>query len=571
MSVFQRLKHGKVAADFSGPVNKLLETVRQGSISGFVHTGQGIFRNAKQNVVDLQSLHVELIEPTAPLPTTPFNGVNVSQFTIRPDGPIEDLSIRLRLKAASGKNVGIHVPTTFFIDHYFWRFGESTFEEPPLSNYIDQLYLTNENEYRARNHSWCLGNFFEKEEVREYHPSYISVTDTGANSDIDVLIPLNSFWVNKEFDLQANKQPAFILQVRWANITDISNTTSTVSDLTVDPAYCHLVVRTKRPTVARTLAIQNVFQKSIVQTRAILPQHVEVPPVDYVVDGKMKFNIGANLQGLLTGIVFGLTHPLSTTATDEVWTVIDKATAGASTTLHIGGLGFTKPLAYDANAATTQTAINQIVPGQISADNIKVGTGYLSNDSSTISFVGGMGGMPHASEGRAICVTGAPDWAGTTTATYALTTPGVRKTRPFMTFPIDTVTMYVQGQTGVISSQAISSQTLGEFTMEGILNPDAFKPDHDNAWYLLPFCPNFGESYATGKLFGVMPVQNSNVQLEVKTLPTNKLPPQWSTLQPGDSTTMTVIAYKHVEFISKPTGKGLCSVKLDFSHPIVSF
>lgn len=570
MSVFQRLQHGKVSAKFSGAANKLTETLRGGSISGLVNSGNGIFRRAAQNVVDLESLHVELIEPTAPMSTTPFNGVTVSQFTIRPDGPIEDLSIRLRLSAANGKGpIGIHVPTTFFVDQYFWRFGESTFEEPPISNYIDQLYLTNETEYAARNQSWCLGNFFEREEIREYHPSYISVSDSGANADIDVYIPLNSFWVNKEFDLQANQQPAFILQVRWADISAISNTTSTVTDLVVDPAYTHLVVRTKRPTVARTLAIQNVYQRSIVQTRCILPQHVEVPPVTYVVDGKMKFNIGANLQGLLTGIIFGLrpTSNLGTPA-NEVWTVIDAASAGASTTLHLSGLGFTKPLAYNANEATTQAAINEIRPGFISEDNIDVGTGYLSDGSSTISFVGGMGGMPHASEGRAICVTGAPDWAGTTTATYALTTPGVRKIHPFMTAPIDTMTMYVQGQTGVISSQALSAQTLGEFTMEGILNPDAFKPNDDNAWYLLPFCPKFGESYATGRLHGVMPVQNTNVQLEIKTLPANKLPTRFT--YSGDWA-LTVIAYKLVEFVSKPTGRGLCSVKLDFAHPIVSF
>lgn len=568
---FQKLEPAIIQSRFNTINNNLSETTRNGSVSGFVDTGAGIKRLASQNRVDLRSHHLHFYDPDTPIPPTPFNGTQVTTFNFRPDGPIQDVSLHLRLIADTGKVVGIHAPTVKMLRRVFWRFGNSTFEEPGMSNYYDALLLTTEEQYDARKGAWGFGNWFERYPLCDVHPRYFTVTATGKNSNIDVLIPLNSFWVNKQIDLAGNNLPPFTVEVTWSALSSFADTSLSNSDLKVDPSATWLMVRTERSTRARSTAIAELHKRNRVHIRCILPQHVQVSPVNYVVGDTMTYDIGQNLQGLLTGLIFHLspTNDVHTeSAANEVWTVGAAATAGAQCQVGISGLGFTKPLAYDASTSVAQAALDQICPGKLDSDHIEVGTGFLDDGSGTITFKGGLGAMPHGAEGRNIVTITDIDTtsSGTAAVGYNITTPGVRKTRDFMGVPIDTVQLMVDSQPGIISSRPIPHSLLLEYTKEGLLNPKAIQEQDDNAYYLLPFCKNFGQSYATGQLTGVMPCTNTNVQLQLKTFPTSKMPTRFTY---SGQWYLHLVAYKVVEFISTPARNGTTNqIQLNFMHPV---
>lgn len=556
-----------IATVFTGVGNNLTETTRQGTVTGY-SSNNGVTRLQNQQVVDLTSQHLEYIQPEVTLPTNPFDGSTVTTFHFRPEGKIKDLSLHLRLKAASGKTIGINSPTPFMIRRYFWRFGQSTFEEPPMSNHYDALLLTRAPEYMGRKDPWGYGNWIEHEEVRHYHPAFQTLENTGVNADIDFMIPLNSFWVNKEIDPDGTNLPPFTLEITWANYNRFS-TASAVTDIETVPSETFLQIRTERSSRPRAVAIRNLFTSQRVHTRCILPQKVTTQPQTYQVDGLMKFPIGGNLQGLLTGLIFHLSPTDSVgsqTAANEVWTVTDAATAGAQCALGISQLGVTKPLAYNASASTLQSALDELLPGRVNDGYIAAGTGFLSNASSTITFVGGLGAMPHGSEGRNVFTVLDVDAAtGGTSVTYNKTTAGVRVDKAEHGIPFKNVLLQVNGQPGVISSREIPRQVLLEYTKEGILNPDAVIEHHDNAYYLLPFCKNFGESYATGRLYGVLPITNTNVELHINTLPAAKLPGRFTY---SGSWYLHCTAYKVVEFVSIPARGGTRNtVALNFITP----
>lgn len=569
---FQKLEPAIIQSRFNTLNNNLSETSRHGTRTGFVETGSNIQRLALQNKVDLRSHHLQFYDTDTPMVATPFNGTQVTTFNLRPDGPIEDISLHVRLIADTGKLVGIHAPTPFMIRRYFWRIGNSTFEEPPMSNYYDALLLTKEEAYDSRKKAWGFGNWFEPYPLCDVHPRYFSVAESGKNAYVDVLIPMNSFWVNKQLDLAGNNLPPITLEITWAHLSSFADTALTATDLQVDPSATWLMVRTERSTRTRSGLIAEVFRRSRVHIRCILPQHVQTAAVPYQVDSTMTFDIGQNLQGLLTGLIFHLSPTLdyhTESAANEVWTVTDAATAGSQCSLGISQLGFTKPLAYNANEATTQAALDQLKPGCIDSDHIDVGTGFLSNGASTITFQGGLGSMPHGAEGRNIVtVTDIDTTSGGTAVAYNVTTPGVRKSRAFMGIPIDTALLMVDSQPGIISSRPIPHALMLEYTKEGVLNPKAIQEYDDNAYYLLPFCKNFGESYATGQLSGVMPCTNTNVQLQIKTFPAAKLPTRFTY---SGSWHLHLTAYKVVEFVSTPARNGTVNqFQLNFMHPTSS-
>lgn len=555
---------------YTGVGDNLNETTRFGTLTGFSTPRiGGVVRLQNQQVVDLTSNHLEYIKPEGgTLQTCPFNSSNTVAFNFRPEGKIRDISLHLTAKAASGKKIGLKTPYPFLIKRYFWHVGQSTFEESPMSNHYDALLLTMAAEFEGRKESWGYGNFFEREEYRHFHPKYQTLENSGPNADIDLLIPLNSFWVNKEFDPAGTNLPAFRLELTFEDASNFSDATA-YTDIEVDNNHTYLMVRTERATHQRALATKNLFLTRRVHTRCILPQKLNVRGETYLVNSTMKFNIGSNLQGLLTGIIFHLSPTElkgSETAADEVWTVTDAATAGSLCAVGISYLGTTKPLAYNANAATVQAALDEIYPGYINSGCITVGTGFLSDGGSTITFTGGMGKMPHGSEGRNINTFLDVDANTSGTAVgYNKTTPGVRSSYAYMGIPIESVLLQVNGQPGVISSREIPRQMLLEYTKEGLLNPNAVIEEFDNAYYLLPFCKKFGESYATGRLYGVLPISNTNVELHIKTLPAAKLPTRFTY---SGTWYLHATAYKVVEFVSLPAKNGTTNaVSLNFITP----
>lgn len=562
-----RLELTKVLSSFNNVKGVVAESLRMGGTKhGYVTTEMGS-RHAKQAKVDLNSLHIEEVEPDSALPTTPFDGVTVTRFTFKPDGVIRDLSVLMRIKAASGQTPGIHTGTPYLIKDLRWEIGQASFVEHPDAVHFDTLFLTRKEEYDVRKKALLYGNFFEEQPQRNYHPRYVTLTNSTYE---DILIPLGSWWFEKELDLRANGAPHITVQITWAAVTDFSNTPSVANThVEVEPSYSRLLIQTTRPSKERSLAIRSVFRSSNVYTRVILPQKIEVPPITYVSAGTMTYNVGAGMPGLVSAIAF-LLRPVSQ-GTPENETYADSAAtdATASAALVWAGVGSTASLAATTNTANTQTAINAIKPGQTTAANLAfTGTTFLSTGDGAITFQGGLGGQPHASQGRPLVsvVTGATIGDTEVISTYEIDNPGVRQHRNFQGIPIDSVTMLVDGHTGIISTRPIREVILKEMTQEALSggNPEAFLPDHDNAYYILPFTDAFAKDVQCGTLHGVQPITNQNIQLQIVTKP-DALISSLYTL--SGSWYLTVLAYKVAEFVFRPSANGQSTAQLNFIHP----